>query len=43
MDMGLVRVMGKGGKERLVPLGEESLDRLQQYLAQAATSCLMEK
>jgi len=40
MDMGLVRVMGKGGKERLVPLGEESLDRLQQYLAQGRSELL---
>jgi len=40
MDMGLVRVMGKGGKERLVPLGEESLDRLQQYLAQGRNELL---
>ena len=29
---GLVRVTGKGGKERLVPLGAESLDWLHQYL-----------
>lgn len=33
MDMGVVRVMGKGSKERLVPLGEESLDWLRRYLA----------
>jgi integrase/recombinase XerD len=33
MDMGVVRVMGKGSKERLVPLGEESLDWLRHYLA----------
>lgn len=29
---GVVRVTGKGNKERLVPLGEEALDRLQRYL-----------
>jgi integrase/recombinase XerD len=34
MDMGVVRVMGKGSKERLVPLGEESLDWLRRYLAE---------
>ena len=28
---GVVRVMGKGAKERLVPLGEEALDWLQRY------------
>ncbi len=32
---GVVRVMGKGSKERLVPLGEESLDWLGRYLAEA--------
>jgi integrase/recombinase XerD len=31
MDMGIVRVMGKGNKERLVPLGEEALDWLRRY------------
>ncbi len=31
MDMGVVRVMGKGSKERLVPLGEEALDWLRRY------------
>lgn len=31
MDMGIVRVMGKGSKERLVPLGEEALDWLRRY------------
>jgi integrase/recombinase XerD len=30
---GVVRVMGKGSKERLVPLGEEAVDWLQQYIA----------
>ncbi|MBA1148967.1 site-specific tyrosine recombinase XerD [Ectothiorhodospiraceae bacterium WFHF3C12] len=29
---GVVRVQGKGGKERLVPVGDEALDWLQQYL-----------
>ncbi len=33
MDMGVVRVMGKGSKERLVPLGEEALDWLRRYQA----------
>jgi len=31
-DMGVVRVMGKGAKERIVPLGEEALAWLAQYL-----------
>ena len=33
MDMGVVRVMGKGSKERLVPLGEVALEWLRRYLA----------
>jgi integrase/recombinase XerD len=32
LSQGLVRVTGKGGKERLVPLGEEALDWLQRFL-----------
>jgi len=35
LDMGVVRVVGKGGKERLVPLGEEAIRWLQRYLAGA--------
>ncbi|MCE2998805.1 MAG: site-specific tyrosine recombinase XerD [Betaproteobacteria bacterium] len=31
-DMGVVRVLGKGAKERLVPLGEEALGWLERYL-----------
>ena len=31
-DMGVVRVMGKGAKERIVPLGEEALTWLSRYL-----------
>ena len=33
LDMGVVRVMGKGSKERLVPLGEEALEWIRRYLA----------
>jgi len=36
-DMGVVRVTGKGGKERLVPMGEEALGWLKRYLAAART------
>ena len=32
---GLVRVTGKGGRERLVPLGETAADWLQRYLREA--------
>ncbi len=34
-DMGVVRVMGKGSKERLVPLGEIALEWLARYLREA--------
>jgi integrase/recombinase XerD len=34
-DMGVVRVLGKGSKERLVPLGEEALAWVDRYLADA--------
>ena len=34
VDPGVVRIIGKGGKERLVPLGEESLVWLQKYMQQ---------
>lgn len=33
LNQGVVRVTGKGGKERLVPVGEEALDWLRRYLA----------
>nr|WP_297310655.1 site-specific tyrosine recombinase XerD [Neptuniibacter sp.] len=32
LNQGVIRVMGKGGKERLVPLGEEAIGWLLQYL-----------
>lgn len=35
MRQGLVRCMGKGNKERLVPLGETALDYLQLYLLES--------
>lgn len=34
-DTGVVRVFGKGSKERLVPLGEQAIDSLRRYLAGA--------
>ncbi|WP_372747238.1 site-specific tyrosine recombinase XerD [Litorivivens sp.] len=34
VHQGVVKVMGKGSKERLVPMGEEALYWLQQYLSQ---------
>lgn len=40
MDMGVLRVMGKGRKERLAPLGEESLEWLSRYTKEARTALL---
>ncbi len=36
LDVGVVRVLGKGSKERLVPLGDEAVDWLKRYLANGA-------
>jgi integrase/recombinase XerD len=35
MNQGVIRVMGKGGKERLVPLGEEAISWMQRYLEES--------
>jgi len=43
LDMGVTRVMGKGSKERLVPLGEEALDWVRKYLADARPALLQGK
>lgn len=43
IDPGVVRIIGKGGKERLVPLGEESLFWLQKYMQQGRTELLNNK
>jgi len=40
MHQGVVRVFGKGGKERLVPVGEEALDWLRRYLQGARRELL---
>jgi len=40
LDMGLLRVFGKGSKERLVPLGEEALAWLRRYLASGRAALL---
>jgi integrase/recombinase XerD len=43
MDPGVVRVTGKGGKERLVPLGEEALSWTQRYLQQGRPELMAQK
>ena len=40
LDAGIVRVTGKGGKERLVPLGEEAILWLGRYLKEARPQLL---
>ena len=40
LRQGVVRVVGKGNKERLVPMGEEALYWLQRYLQGARTALL---
>ena len=35
LDSGVLRVMGKGSKERLVPLGEEAVDWINRYVKEA--------
>ncbi|MFC4893062.1 site-specific tyrosine recombinase XerD [Pseudofrancisella aestuarii] len=34
MNIGLVRVLGKGSKERIVPMGEYALEYLQKYISE---------
>ena len=40
LRQGVVRILGKGGKERLVPLGEEAIAWLMRYLKEARTDFL---
>ena len=40
LDMGVVRVMGKGSKERLTPLGEEATDWIARYQGEARPQLL---
>jgi integrase/recombinase XerD len=39
-DMGIVRIFGKGSRERLVPLGEVAQDWLERYLVEARGALL---
>ncbi|MEZ5537582.1 MAG: site-specific tyrosine recombinase XerD [Thiolinea sp.] len=43
LQHGIVRILGKGGKERLVPMGEEALDWLNQYLSMARPELMQGK
>jgi integrase/recombinase XerD len=40
LRQGVLRVLGKGGKERLVPLGDEAAHWLQRYVAEARPALL---
>lgn len=40
VNQGVLRVTGKGGKERLVPIGEEALNWLQRYLREGRGALL---
>jgi integrase/recombinase XerD len=43
LDAGVLRIMGKGSKERLVPLGEEAVDWVRRYLKEFRSSLLKKK
>lgn len=40
LSVGVVRIIGKGNKERLVPLGEQAVEWLQRYMATARLDLL---
>jgi integrase/recombinase XerD len=40
LQAGVIKVVGKGNKERLVPLGEEAIEWLQRYLNEARSGLL---
>ncbi|PMJ91342.1 site-specific tyrosine recombinase XerD [Vibrio sp. 10N.261.55.A7] len=43
LRQGVVRVTGKGGKERLVPMGENAVDWIETFMEQGRSSLLGEK
>jgi len=43
LDAGVLRILGKGSKERLVPLGEEAVDWVRRYIKEFRPSLLKKK
>ena len=43
MQVGVVRIIGKGNKERLVPLGQEALQWIEKYLQESRADLLKQK
>jgi len=43
LDAGVLRILGKGSKERLVPLGEEAVEWLKRFLSSSRKEILGEK
>ncbi len=43
LRQGVLRIQGKGGKERLVPMGEAACEWLEQYVSEARDACLKGK
>lgn len=43
VDMGIVKVLGKGNKERLVPFGEEALYWINRYISEVRSDLLVGK
>jgi integrase/recombinase XerD len=43
MNQGVLRIIGKGDRERLIPLGEEAVDWLQKFITGARLEILLER
>ena len=43
LNQGVIRVLGKGNRERLIPLGEESVRWLQEFIAGARNEILLDR
>ena len=43
LEMGVVRVIGKGSKERITPLGEQAIDWIERYVASARGEILAKR